>query len=133
MKLTYYILYILSIALVCLSATTANTERQRIEKMIKECQKESRSTVNEIANINIGDTNADTGKQALCVHRKLETLDQNGDVIPDKFKLHIEAITDDNDHRKEFQDKCGKTQGKNPEVKAVNFDKCMQSVHASFI
>ncbi|XP_050497843.1 uncharacterized protein LOC126879009 [Diabrotica virgifera virgifera] len=98
--------------------------------MIRECQKESGSTVNEIANVKLGIINPDTGKQVLCVHRKVGTLDQNGDVIPDKFKQHIEAITDDNDRRKEFQDKCGKTVGQNPEVKAINYDKCVQSVIA---
>ncbi|XP_072385034.1 B2 protein-like [Diabrotica undecimpunctata] len=122
--------YLLFIALVCLTAAASQTEHQKVGRMIEACQKELGSTVNEIKNINLGIINPDTGKQVLCVHRKLETLNQNGDVIPDKFKQHIEAITDDVNHRKKFQDRCGKTQGGNPEVKAINFDKCIQSVIA---
>ncbi|CAH1223203.1 unnamed protein product [Diabrotica balteata] len=125
------LVYLLFIALFCLTAGESQTEHQKVEKIIKECQQEFASTVNEIKNINLGVINPDTGKQVLCVHRKLGTLDQNGDVIHDKFKQHIKAITDDENHRKEFQDKCGQTKGSNSEVKAINFDKCIQSVIAS--
>ncbi|XP_072385058.1 B2 protein-like [Diabrotica undecimpunctata] len=123
--------YVLIIALVCLTArTSAQTERQLVQLKVKECQKESGSTVNEIENIRNGVITADTGKQALCVNRKLGVLDQNGDLIADKFKQHVDALTDKNDLREEFHNKCGKTEGENPEAKTIKFVKCMQSVLA---
>ncbi|XP_050497836.1 uncharacterized protein LOC126879002 [Diabrotica virgifera virgifera] len=125
---------ILIIALVCLTAYTANTERGRLSELVKECQKESGSTVNEIEIIrNNGVITPDTGKQALCVNRKFGVLDQNGDVIPDQFNQHIEVLSGGNsDARKEFKDNCSKTEGENPEAKAIKFVKCMQTVLAKY-
>ncbi|XP_050497839.1 uncharacterized protein LOC126879006 isoform X1 [Diabrotica virgifera virgifera] len=120
----------MNVALVCLTAIMGNPERHRVQELVKECQKESGSTVNEIENIRKGVITTETGKQALCVNIKVGALDQNGDVVPDGFKKHVEALTDSIDGRKEFQDKCGKTEGKSSEDKAINFVKCMQSVLA---
>ncbi|CAH1223193.1 unnamed protein product [Diabrotica balteata] len=56
MKLTY----ILIIAVVCLIATASRIEHEKVQEMIRECQKESGSTVNEITNIKLGIINPDT-------------------------------------------------------------------------
>ncbi|XP_072384612.1 uncharacterized protein [Diabrotica undecimpunctata] len=121
------LVYCLIIAMVCLTATASGPERDRVHEKIRECQKELGSTVNELTNVKNGVITPETGKQVLCVHRKLGIMDQNGDIVADGYKKHVEAITDDKGRQKEFQG-CSKPQGENAEVKAINFDKCFQSI-----
>ncbi|CAH1223178.1 unnamed protein product [Diabrotica balteata] len=119
--------YCLIVALVCWTASAAGPERDRVHQKIAECQKELGSTVDELDNVKLGVTTPETGKQVLCVHRKLGIMDQNGDIVPAEYKKHIEAITDDKGRLTEFQG-CSTPQGENAEVKAINFDKCFQNV-----
>ncbi|XP_072384618.1 uncharacterized protein [Diabrotica undecimpunctata] len=120
--------YCLIIAMVCLTATASTPERERVYGKMHECQKELGSTVDELENVKNGVINPDTGKLILCIHRKLGIMDQNGDIVPDQYKQHVEAVTDDKGRQKEFQEKCGKPQGENAEAKAINFDTCFQSI-----
>ncbi|CAH1223188.1 unnamed protein product [Diabrotica balteata] len=107
-----------------------NPERQRVKELARECQKESGSTVDELENIRHGRRTPDTGKQALCVSRKVGSLDRDGHIVPDTFNKHVNALTAFPERRKELKDKCGKTNGENAEERAINFVKCMQSVLA---
>ncbi|XP_072385046.1 uncharacterized protein [Diabrotica undecimpunctata] len=118
------------IALMYLSAEAVNPERERVKELVKECQKESGSTVDELDNIRHERRTPETGKQALCVSHKLGVLDRDGHIVPDTFNKHVNALTGFPERRKELQDKCGKTNGETAEERAINFVKCMQSVLA---
>uniref|UniRef100_A0A6P7GEQ1 Uncharacterized protein LOC114337228 n=1 Tax=Diabrotica virgifera virgifera TaxID=50390 RepID=A0A6P7GEQ1_DIAVI len=118
----------LILAVVCLTATAFHRpEHDRVQQTIAECQKETGSTVNELENVRLGKINPGTGKQVLCVHRKLGFMDENGDILATPYKQHVEVITFDKGRQQEFQ-ACSKPEGENAEAKAVNFDKCFQSV-----
>ncbi|XP_050502967.1 uncharacterized protein LOC114325764 [Diabrotica virgifera virgifera] len=103
-------------------------EYYRVQDAIGECKRELGSTVDELTNVKLGIITPGTGRQVLCVHRRLGYMDLNGDIIPGPYELHIAAVTDDKGRQAEFR-RCGAPQGLLPaEVKAINFDRCFQAI-----
>ncbi|CAG9827499.1 unnamed protein product [Diabrotica balteata] len=102
-------------------------ERDRVHAKIAECQWELGSTVDELTNVKNGYITPETGRQVLCVHRKLGILDHNGDIVPYEYLRHVQAVTLDKGRQIQFLG-CSRPQGENAEIKAINFDRCFQSI-----
>ncbi|CAG9864924.1 unnamed protein product [Phyllotreta striolata] len=66
------------------------------------------------------------GKMALCINVRLGHMKEDGEIISDKYKVHVEKLTADENERKAILEQCGHKNGKNPAEAALNYGYCMK-------
>ncbi|CAH1109300.1 unnamed protein product [Psylliodes chrysocephalus] len=105
------------------------TEHTKLKKIQTECETKLGEPKNlfikMIEDEYIGETQK-AGKMALCIITGMGILNQDGVLIADNFKVHVERLVEDEDKRKTIIDTCGQIKGSGPEENALNFVKCME-------
>ncbi|CAG9862640.1 unnamed protein product [Phyllotreta striolata] len=130
-------LIILVFCAVVVSADLAS-ERLKLKKHQTECETKLGEPKNMLEKMAKGEDLGDmekAGKMALCINTEMGQMNENGEMIPEKFKEHVDNLTENliENMRKRMIDGCGKKHGSTAEEAAMNFVRCMTNVlpHAS--
>ncbi|CAH1100203.1 unnamed protein product [Psylliodes chrysocephalus] len=123
------IILIIASFLVLTAYADLAAQRAQLIKTQTECETKLGEPKNLIKKMVLGEDIGDrqkAGKMAICINHGKGHMNEAGELIPDKFKAHVEELVEDEDQRKKIIDTCGQIKGSTPEEGALNYMKCMQ-------